>query len=355
MRSHLLALLAAAAVASSGCVLTDYGAITPPLNKTTGVLGCASGSVFTTTVQTIVPQTQAMLYTQLDANGDALCGFTPQPMPSQRLVSRQDAMDWNFCLAAYAEVQEIDVRGGADDGTWILGGVSDLADGTVRLNTFHAPGVHDFSCPASGIDPGGPESSVVGDGFSENGAPPRLPGLRVEAIARDRDPLSCDYCRNVVAMRPERAADGFSSYWCVTGRARENRVRFTPSCRRDGPVMGLLSGQPMSMTIDGVEITARAWPDDRGIAAELLRLRAGGVTYEAKEPVRFHVDALDARQRIEVTPTLEEERRLARFALDAGLTDRPLAMGGMTEAGIELPKASVTISGDALSRFLARP
>lgn len=355
-RLHALA-LAASSMLAFGCVLTDYAPIDPPLNKTTGILGCASGSVFNTTVQTIVPQTQQLLYTQRLASGDTVCPGGPNGIPSSipQRVSRQDAMDWNFCVAAYTPAFEYVQFGGVDDGTWIAGGVKDMPDGSVRLNTWYAPGVYSpASCVQSGIDPGGPESSIIGDGYAESPRPPRIPGLRVEAVAIDRAPgAACDLCLNVVALHPTHAGPGFSSYVCNNSRAGENRVRFTPSCRQEGGLVPVLSGQPITVEIDGVSITGRARLDDGGfVIAELLALDHAGVHYEAKEPVWFRLDPRLGARRIEAGPSVEEERRLARFAIDAGLVDRPLSIGGMTDYGVMLPDMKVLISSTALQAFL---
>lgn len=338
------------ALLSFGCIATDYGAIDPPLNKTTAVIGCASGSVFNTTVQTIVPQTQQLLYNRRLPNGDADCSGVATP---QR-VSRQDAMDWNFCVAAFAPITEWVEFGGPRDGTWINAGVMDMPDGSVRINNWHAPGVYfPASCVRSGLDPSGPESSIIGDGFAEAPRPPRLPGLRVEAVAIDRDPgANCGLCRNVVAVHPAYQS-GFSTYYCTPRRANENRVRFTPQCRQEGGLVPALSGQPITIEIQDVQITGRARLDDTGhVIAELLALEAAGVRYDAKVPVWFRLDPRLGASRIEMSPSVEEERRLARFAIDAGLVDRPLELGGMTEYGVMLPEVTILISSTTLQAFL---
>lgn len=349
MRSALA--LAVLAASGCGCVVTDYGAIDPSLNKTTGVTGCLSGDVFNTTVQTIVPQTQGMLYTMTDPSGAAVC-IGDQPVPTTRRVTRQDAMDWNFCLAAFAQISQTQIFGGPGDGTWIHAGISDLQDGTVRINNFRAPGVYGSSCVFDGTDPGGPESTVVGEGWSEAGAPPRLPRLRPEVIALDRNPGGgCEYCANVMAMTPQSVTDGLTSYYCLNDRVTENRVRFTPSCRRDGPA--LLSGQPFVTTVADVQFTLRARLDaDGAVSAELLGLEHAGLSYQAARPVAFRLDPESRWRSLEVHPSLEEERALARFALDAGLVDRPLQLPQVTEHGVPLPGGSLVISGAALRAFL---
>ena len=350
----LAVVLCALSLVSLGCIATDYAQIDPELNKTTGIIGCASGSVFNTTVQTIVPQTQQLLYTQRTANGDTVCSGVV-PIATTQRISRQDALDWNFCVSAFAPLGEIAIGGGGWDGTWIIAGVKDMPDGAVRLNTWYAPGVFSpASCVGSGIDPSGPESSIIGDGFAEGRRPPRLPGLRVEGVAIDRSPgVSCGLCANIVAIHPARVRDAFSSYVCTQSRRTENRVRFTPQCRQDGGLVPALSGQPVTIELEGVRITGRARLDDTGsVIAELLALEANGVSYEAKVPVWFRLDPRLGARRIEVSPSIEEERLLARFAIDSGLVDRPLSIGGMTDYGVMLPDITVMISSATLQSFL---
>jgi hypothetical protein len=130
-------------------------------------------------------------------------------------------------------------------------------------------------------------------------------------------------------------------------------VRFTPQCRQEGGLVPALSGQPITIEIQDVQITGRARLDDTGhVIAELLALEAGGVRYEAKVPVWFRLDPSLGASRIEVSPSIEEERRLARFAIDAGLVDRPLELGGIAEHGVMLPEMTILLSGSTLEAFL---
>jgi len=343
-----LAVLVLAAAVSSACVMTDYGEITPPLDKSPGLLGCESGAFFDVTLLTIVPETRRMHYTATDPTTGLGGCFGDRPVPTLDRVSQQDAMDWNFCLAAWTEATEAFL--GPD--LWALAGVKDLPDGTTRLTTLFAPDAPGYTCVGAGIDSSGPEGTVVGDGYTEPpAAGPRIPGLAPAVIAIDRDPTSCQFCENIAALHPRNFGSDFS-YYCLNTRLPENRLHLVPACRRDGP-WGVRGDGALSFELAGVAWEGRVAVTDEGrVRVELLSADAGQATYHAGTPIALEMQPSRGGLRFVVDPPPDELAALARFALEAGLADRSLTVPtSVPEIGLGLPGGHLWIPSGLLERL----
>lgn len=355
----VLATLAAASVLTFGCAATDYAPLSAPFNKTHGIIGCSTDDRFANSQQTLESWTRDLNSTVVGPGGLAVCPGGFNPAMSSATVGSQDARDWNRFHGTYTFFGEQQVFGtGINAGTWIMAGVKDLPDGARRLNTYYSPNTTVFSCVGSVVDGryGGPEGLIAGDALENPGAAAaRIPGLTVESVAIDSSATnSQEFCGNIMATTPARAAAGYSSLWGLA-RSGEGRVVFTPVTRREGGgLSSFLSGGSLTVNVGDVSFTGRGQLlEDGTVKVWLDALARGGVTYQAVEPVWFKVDPSNRFRTVETHPTDAELARLARFALDAELTDVPLELGQVVpELGITLPDARLVLVGDTLRRFI---
>lgn len=344
MKKILLASLAALSAGSFGCALTDYPRMGVQ-NKSHGLIGCTTDDRIANSQQTFEPGTRDLLYTS--SFGMACPGFNPGVTLNQ--VSHEDARDWNRFLAVYNFFGEAQVTG-FGQGTYILSGVKDLADGSTRINNFFTPQLG-FSCVGASVDGryGGPEGVIAGDALG------RLPGLRLDSVALDSSATSVGFCSNLVAVSADAAANGFSTYWNSGARGGEGRIAATPVVRREG-LASFLQGGTQTITLQGVSITGRGnLLPDGSIQATLLSLSSGQATYTAESPLTFTVQPENNFRAVKVeNSNMAELLKLAQFAIDGGLTDREIQLGGtqILDAGYTFPDVSFLLSGETLRRFI---
>jgi hypothetical protein len=349
--------MATLAMLSVGCALTDYPVVTPGFNKTHGLPGCISDDRAANSQQTVERATRSLLLTAKDpVTGNTICpGF--DPAFTTNTVNQQDARDWERFNAIYQFFGEAQVFGtGPFAGTWALSAVKDLDNGDRRINSYYTPGTGAFSCVGAAINGryGGPQGVVDGDGYPVNGPTPRIPGWHVETIAIDRSTaITSDFCVNMVASTAFRAAAGYSTYWSFLARAYEGRVVFSPVTRRDGLAEFLNGGSITAQVGEVTVMTHGALNTDGTVRVYLDGLQTETTMYRAENPVYVDVDPSNGGRTIKVYPTDAEARALAQFALDAGLTDREIALPAMVqEFGISLPKATFFLVGDTLRGYL---
>jgi len=363
--------LASLGALSFGCALTDYGStaggpLMTTLNKSHGVIGCTTEDRFANAQQTIERDTRNMVYTLRDAAGNTICpNFGPAVTTTN--VSQADAKDWNRFNAAYVFFGEAQVFSPASlQGTYILGGAKDLADGSARINSYYAAGTGQFTCVGARVDGvyGGPEGTIVGDGLTNPGqAAPRIPGLFVDTIAIDASGPGIGFCQNIVAVNNARANrvdlaafGGYSTFWGILGRAYEGRLHFSPITRRDG-LSGFLNGESMTISALGVNATVAGELNTDGTWKITLQgLESNGVTYTAGEnPIYFVANPQNNFRTHEVHITDRAELvNLAHFGLDAGLNDRQFDLTGVKieELGLSLPSATFMVSGAAMEHII---
>lgn len=332
-KALLLTSLATLAAVSFGCALTDYPA-TGVLNKSQGLIGCQTDDRRANTQQTVELQTRDLLLTSSFHQGGipgGSCLTTGGFDPGVTLNNpdHQQARDWNRFDAAYIFLGEAQVFGsGPFAGTWMLGGVKDLDDGSRRIQSFYRPQTGAFSCVGSAVDGryGGPEGVVIEGGLPDG----RTPGLFPETIAIDSAP-GLGWCQNIAAVAPERAASQYSTYWAFTGRSGEGRLAATPITRRAAAGLApFLAGSPMTVNVKGVDITGSgAMNADGSITVSLLGMAANGQTYQAETPFRLTVRPDNNFRTVKVEfPNAAEASRLAEFALSANLTDQQISLAG---------------------------
>lgn len=363
--------LASLGALSFGCALTDYGSTTPggplmtTLNKSHGVIGCTTDDRFANAQQTIERDTRNLNYTLRDATGQTICPVFG-PSPSSTNVGHEDAKDWNRFNAAWVFLGEAQVFSPASlQGTYMMGGVKDLADGSARINSYYAAGTGQFTCVGGAVGGvyGAPEGTVVGDGLTNPGqAGPRIPGLILDTIAIDSAP-GLGWCGNIVAVNNARANrvdlaafGGYSTFWGILGRTGEGRLHFSPITRRDG-LSGFLNGESMTINVLGVSATAAGELNADGTwKVTLQSLESNGVTYTAGEnPIYFVASPKNNFRTMEVHITDRAELvNLAHFGLDAGLNDRQFDLTGVKveELGLSLPSATVMVSGAAMEHII---
>lgn len=354
-KALVLVSLASLAAVSFGCALTDYVAM-PVQNKSHGLIGCESNDRIANSQQTVEPMTRDLLYTTTyggpSIGGSCTTGFDPGV--SLNFVSHADARDWNRFNANWTFLGEAQVFG-VPNGTWLLAGLKDLADGSVRMNSLHTDSTGAFSCVGDAVEGryGGPEGVVYGDMFG------RLPGLHIDAVAVDDSPTSLEYCPNLAAVSPDAAATAFSTYWGFTGRAYEGSLAATPITRRDGNLGNLLAGGTESVTVQGVTITGRGHLNaDGSIRFELLGLSNGTASYQADSAVAITVNPANRFKTIKVENATEAEMvRLATWAVDSGLAGQSIDLTGVqiAEFGYTFPPVSFLLNRDALIRFAENP
>lgn len=364
-KALVLGALASLGALSFGCVLTDYEAAPGQapfvgVNKSHGLLGCQSDDRIANAQQTIESSTRNLVYTStFGAGAGPNCPTGFNPGLTSNNISNQDARDWNRFIGPYVFFGEAQVFG-TGGGTYILAGAKDLADGNIRLNSYASAAVGNFSCVGSAVNGmyGGPEGQVASAMLTERGdAAPRIPGLAIDAIALDNR-LGAQFCPNIVAVNSDRitALGGYSTYWGLLGRTAEGRLRFTPVTRRDG-LAGFFAGEQITTTVGGVDFTVSGQLNADGtVRATLEGMAADGVQYVAGEnKVWFEVDPSNNFRTVAVhAEDRAELARLAEFALNAGLTDRNINLGGQVvpEFGVQLPNAQFLLNGDAFRQFI---
>lgn len=339
---HALALASLAAF-SFGCAMTDYPMM-PPQNKSHGIVDCGTNDRVANAQQTIETETRGLSYALTFRQGAC-----DSPALSSGLVSPQDARDWNRFNANYTLFQEVSVDG-VPSGTWLVAGVKDLPDGSTRINNLYDPSTGVFSCAGSGSDGrwGASEGHVFGDKLG------RLPGLRLDSIAIDRGSAS-QFCQNIVAMSPEAARDGYSTYIAAKERGAEGTLAATPISRRAN-LLNLLTGGTETLSFDEVTITVRGWLNPDGTwSIDLLSLRHPRAQYDAISPVRFTASPANGFKTVSVENATEDEMvSLAEFAMDSGLTDSPIDFSGrqIIEFGYTFGNFEIQLNPAAISRFI---
>ena len=373
-KALLLGSMASLAALSFGCALTDYAGqtgtntgINIPMNKSHGVISCKTDDRIANTQQTLEAITRDMLY----RNSCSPDPFDPSATPGD-YVSGEDARDWNRFIGTFAAVQGAGVRGFAPgfDGQWEMAGVKDMADGKRRITTFMTP------LPATGFPPftcgfgaqsngkfhgGGTEGNVYSNAFSDPGQlAPSNPGLNPETIAMDNTQgfgNALGNCANIVATNPRvQARGGYSTYVGQTRRVSEGRLNFTPITRHDG-LAAFVGGGELVAHVSDVTVTAKGeLLADGRIAARLISLDRNGVVYTAGDnPIVITVDPANGFGLPQVVGNPAEGVKLAQWAIDARLTDVTTDLAGIQvrELGITLPSISLTVSGSALSKYIA--
>jgi len=179
--------------------------------------------------------------------------------------------------------------------------------------------------------------------------------MKIDTVAIDRSPdNSSQFCRNVVAMSPTRAAEGFTFYIGQGGRVNEGRLAATPITRREG-LADFYAGRQLTVQWQGLSITAHGAIADRGIDVFIDSIVAdGGVSYSPADgrEVRINVDPSTGLRTIELDAPREELPRLARFALDSGLADSTIELGQfIPELGLQLPEMQGQFVRPALERI----
>ena len=345
----LLSALSAVAAMSLGCALTDYPAL-EPVNKSHGVIDCSlSQDRIANTQQTTEPSYREMFFRDPDVGGD----FGPFLLTER--VDHSTAREWGRFIGPFAALQGIGVSPG---GQWEMGGVKDLADGSVRITTYFqelpASGFPPFSCGFGGAvavsaSEGGVQSQSL-PGLEPAGA---VPGAYMipETVAIDADSGTLNWGSNMVAMKPQIAADGYSGLVGANARI-EYHVSATPVTRRAGSIGNLISGNvetftfPEDSDLAGLSLTAWGEMNEKGIVMNVTSLEtADGALYQAGEdPIRLQLGQLGERKlQIEATPS--ERLKVLTFAREAGLLDRRIDLPAHVE-GIPMPPLSVRFSGD---------
>lgn len=372
-KAVLLGALASLAAMSFGCAFTDYPAIPTPANKSHGITSCISDDRALNSQQTFERELPGLFLAVKDAAGDTPCpivGGVFLPPITTDGPSHTDAREWGRFLGDWigftgAGVVVFGVP--CQSGQWEMAGIKDLADGTRRIATYHQdvsmtpPYFNPFSCGFSWISPawgppgnggkmGGGEGAVIGTAYDVDGPGTAFnTSYHVETIALDNRP-GTEFCANIAAMSTRVATCGYSTLWAGTARFGESRMVFSPITRHGG-IAEWLGGNQMPVTALGVTATTRGEILDNGrIRVHLDSLESGSVRYDAEQAVTVDVSMGTGRLMPQVVvPGPEELASLARFALDAGLADRQIALPKFVpELGLTLPAASFVISGDAL-------
>ena len=348
----LLGALTAVASLSLGCALTDYPSI-EPVNKSHGVIDCSlSQDRIANTQQTSEPSYREMFFRDPSVGGD----FGPFLLTDR--VDHSTAREWGRFIGPFAALQGIGVRAGTEGGQWEMGGVKDLADGSVRITTYYselpAAGFPPFSCGFGGAvalsaSEGGIQSQSL-PGLEPAGA---VPGVYMipETVAVDADGGTLNWGSNMVAMKPAVAADGYSGLVGALARV-EYHVSATPVTRRAGSLGNLISGNvetftfPEDSDLSGLAITGWGEMTENGIVMNVTALEAAnGASYQAGEtPARLQFGDLGERKlQIDVEPA--ESLKLLVFAREAGLLDRRIDLPRHVE-GIPMPPLTVRFSGE---------
>lgn len=377
-KALVLVSLASLAAVSFGCAVTDYPAFPAgPANKSHGLVGCASNDRFANSQQTIERETRNMLYTTsygMDTTATAgWCGPTSNilnfdPIKSVTNVGIQDARDWNRFNAAWSFFGEIIVTGAEPNGEWMMMGLKDLADGSMRVNNLHTddPGVASsitFSCVGAGVNGryGGPEGVVYGDGY--NG---RLPGLHIDALVIDSSPNTFEWCGNIAAVSadtipPDPFTPYFSIYWGFFGNAYEGHLAATPITRRQANLGLLLQGTPQTIdnVIEDLDVTLKGNLNADGtITVEILGLQNGLASYQAEQPFKLTVNPANHFKTVKVeNPSTDELVRLCRFGVESGMSGRSLDVNGkmIADLGFNFPPAKLMLSTAWMTEFQRHP
>ena len=371
-KALLLGSMASLAALSFGCALVDYAGqpgtstgINIPSNKSHGVISCKTDDRVANTQQTLEAITRDMLY----INRPCSDPFDPSATPGN-FVSGEDARDWNRFIGTFAAVTGAGVRGFAAgfDGQWEMAGVKDMADGSRRITTYMTPlpavGFPPFTCgfgaQSNGkFHGGGTEGNVYSNAFADPGSlAPSNPGMVPETIVLDNDGANFaspgPLCYQIVATNPQVQARGGYSTFVGSGRTSEGRLNFTPITRHAG-LAEFLGGSAMTATVGDVQVTAKGeLLADGRISATLVSLDRNGVVYTAGDtPVVITVNADGRMPQVAGNPT--EGVKLAQWAIDAQLVDTTVDFSGMQvrEIGMTLPSISLTVSGSALSKYIA--
>ena len=352
--------LGAASVWHLGCAVTDYaqGPLEPPLNKSHGLITCEGDDHFANSQQTFELHTRELFYVEPGAGSivSSTGSCNPRLALADTHVSRADAREWNRFLAAFSYQTEMTVTGlPTQSGTYLSAGIKDLPDGSRRINNFFYPRNARRSCAVSGIGgrEGGPEGLIVGDGWTQPGdSGPRLPGLRLDTVAIDSQPGN-QWCENVVAIHPDSGLLNDVAYVAVPTRRDEWRLQATPITRQSAAnTARLLFGGELTIPWEGIDVRIRAELQlDGDIGVELLELSGKQASYEATKPLRFVVDPDTdfRRMSLDLTGRGNELRRLARFALDAGLADREITLGQhVPELAVRLPDLALYVPSQGL-------
>jgi hypothetical protein len=353
MRKPLLLLVTAAcAAATFGCAVTDYTTFDPAAqfgvhNKSHGLIDCTTDDRIGNTQQTLELQTR-QLVTQASFGAVVPCSQGKLPIGAGTLVGLEDARDWNRFIADYAFVAEVQ-NSGIPRGTWYTAGVKDLADGSLRLNTYFYDGLA-FSCVGAHRDGrhGGPEGVLAGEMFG------RLPGLALDLVAIDRG-AGPQLCENVAAQSPGARSRGWAAWISYSGRSAEGRLEHTPIAAQGG-LAEFFAGQPITIQVGEISMTVTgSLLGDGRIELTLLGLAAAGQTYAAVNPIRILVDGRSFRT-FEIIDSQAggEEVRVYDFLIRAGLTDRVLDFENarVAEFGFILPPVQILIPSDSLRAWI---
>jgi hypothetical protein len=351
-KALVLTSLASLAAISFGCVLTDYPQM-PVQNKSHGLVGCSTNDRIANAQQTVEGGTRELYYTSTFGDpfhpaGWCSTGFDPGVTLTN--VSSQDARDWNRFNANWSFFGETQVFG-VPNGTWVLAGVKDLADGSTRINNLYTANTGSFSCVGDAVDGryGGPEGVVMGDMFG------RLPGLRIDTVAIDSTSTTTEFCPNIAAIHPDAALNPFSTYWGQLARAYEGSLAATPITRRAN-LANLLANGVESVTLEGVTITGRGQLNaDGSWGLELLSLSNDTASYQAESPLKLTASPANRFKTWKIENASETEMvRLAQFALDSGIAGRNISLSGrqIQEFGYTFGDVEFLINPSALQAFI---
>ncbi len=348
----LLGALTAVASLSLGCALTDYPLISPPVNKSHGVVDCAgSHDRIANTQQTSEPTYQELFFR------DPALGGSFGPMTLTGPVDKHTAKEWGRFIGPFAGVQGAGVRDGLNDGQWEMGSVKDLADGSTVITTHFsqlpASGFPPFSC---GFGAANNSGATAGGVISQYLVPPGagIAGAYMvpETVAIDNQ-AGQQWGLNIVATTPARAAGAYSTQNGATSRAGEYNLMATPITRRAEASLGrALNGSIETLNVEGWQLSAWGEMTDEGIVLHASSIVApNGATYQAGEvPARILVGELGSSTvSVDVSPA--EALKLALFARESGMGDTEFVLPKHVE-GIPLPDLSFVIGADAIDRYI---
>lgn len=358
----LLGALTAVASLSLGCALSDYPSIDIPTNKSHGLIDCVSShDRIANTQQTSEPGYRELFFR------DPATGGSFGPFALTGPVDRATAREWGRFIGPFAGIQGAGIRStpcnlGVNCGQWEMGGVKDLADGSVRIATYYsdlpAAGFPPWTCGFGAPFGPGTEGGVLSQSLPGNAPPGGVSGrfALVDSIAIDNQPGQ-QWGVNMAAMTPARAAQGYSTMVGGTSRAAERNLMATPITRRSEASFGkFLNGSnetftgPQGSDLEGWAISAWGEMTEQGVVAHVTGITSpNGSSYQAGEtPLSVVLGELGSTT-VQVETTPAESLKLALFAREAGLGDQDIVLPKHVD-GIPMPPVTFRIGADAIDR-----
>jgi hypothetical protein len=336
-------LIALGALVLGGCAISDYPALTQPMNMSHGVLDCPTGDRMANTQQTFERDLLSLEMVRGDWN----------PIPLGYTVGKKDAKEWGRFIGPYLAYNEIKVFGsGAQAGHWSLSGLKGLPNGDRRISTWYRRSTGGawtcvWSTAGGKLYGSGPEGYVLA-------TPMQLyPDMAVETIAIDTAP-GTQWRFNVVATTPWRIGGGYSTMVGYVAEADQGKLLDTPITRTAG-LAEFFAGESLTVEHLGATWTGRGeLRDDGHVIVRFDEVTYNGSTFTPSVPIEAATGPNLKLLEFDLDGQKDQVIELAEWALEHAPLDQEIYLGGfIPELGISGPEVSIEIGSEAIENWLA--